>query len=41
MNRNFKMGFILGFTVMMMLPKRVYFKIAETYYDITEFNDIK
>lgn len=39
--KNFKNGFLIGFTTMILLPKRLYFKIAEKFYELIENNDIK
>jgi hypothetical protein len=38
---NFRGGLAMGLIGMFLLPKAVYFKIAETYYTLTEIEDIK
>lgn len=39
--KSFKTGFLLGFSTMLLIPKTLYFKMAETYYDIIEIDDIQ
>lgn len=37
---NFRFGFSVGITVMMLVPKNMFYKLAEYYYTVTEKDDI-
>lgn len=38
---SFKLGMLAGATGVFLLPQPVFVKMAETYYTITEIDDIK